>query len=104
MKNSELENILINKCEVLNLKENAFTLFENIFTQNSVDEINEIFGDLTRESIYLKFNNYSFYISENQTSIRTKLNVQTLQNEEIGWYEIITDFDGDFLDEFLNLY
>ena len=100
MKNSELETILIKKCEVLNLKENAFTLFENIFAQNSIIELN----DLSRESICLKFKNYSFYIAENKTSKRTRLSVQTQQNDEIGWYEIETDFDGEFLDEFLNLY
>jgi hypothetical protein len=104
MKNLELESILIKKCEVLNLEENAFTLFKNIFAQNSITELNEIFGDLNRESICLKFKNYSFYIAENKTSIRTRLSIQTLQNDEIGWYEIETDFDGEFLDEFLNLY
>jgi len=104
MKNSELESIFIEKCEVLNLKENAFTFFENIFAQNSTTELNEIFGDLSRERICLKLKNYSFYIAENKTSIKTRLSLQTLQNDEIGWYEIETDFDGEFLDEFLNLY
>ncbi|MFD2890446.1 hypothetical protein ACFS5J_00245 [Flavobacterium chuncheonense] len=104
MKNSELRNILVEKCKELDLKGNAFALFENIFTQNSVNELTEIFGELNRESIHPEFENYSFYISKNETSIRTRLNIKNTENDQIGWYEIVTNFNGDFLDEFLNLF
>ncbi|ESU24006.1 hypothetical protein FLJC2902T_32040 [Flavobacterium limnosediminis JC2902] len=104
MKNSEIENILIKKCELLNLKNRAFTMFDNIFAQNSENEIAEIFNGVNKEQLTINFKNYSFTIIENKTSIKTRLDLFQNLDKKIGYYEIETDLEGEFLDEYLKLY
>ena len=107
MKDHELEILLTEHGKTLNLKQKAFETLERIFFENSKD--NDFLCGFDRNEIKTIFDRFEYQIEKRQgvsfISTRIGLYVECPDKvwvdhmEQIGYYELQTDFKGELLDD-----
>lgn len=83
-------------CEKLGLKNDAFNQCQTILNNKSPEEL-----DIENANkINLQFKSYSLIVDElNHSEIRTRIELIN-HDVQIGYFDLDTDFNGEFLDEF----
>src|SRR5690554_4904879 len=105
MTGKELETLLTERVETLGLKKRTYDLFVNILAENADDE--EFFRGYTPEEIIPEFDGYEYYIERRRSGsiIRTRIGLyvksqyRTDDIEPIGYCELETNLNGDWLDD-----
>jgi len=113
MTTQDIEELLINKCKSLDLKNIALNILTDSYLENP-DILLEYFGcDFDKTSIIPVFDGFKYQIEKRHyhSAIRTRIglykkdetNVWLDDLVPIGYFELETDFEGDVLDSWFEI-
>ncbi|RZK38617.1 MAG: hypothetical protein EOO90_21660 [Pedobacter sp.] len=107
--NQEIESFLTNKSESLSLKAMALASLEKIFSNNTMEQLD--LNGLDRTRIRQIFERFEYHLGNSISIIKTRFalyheidNGTSIKSNPIGYYELETNFDGEFSDEYFVIY